>query len=316
LGNFHPLPIYPDTTGIALTQKAFPTFYHLNRFRISVAPPVAELARYRAIAANLVDDMPKYMHPHSASVKVKPLQWQGNSTLRFRGVARVRPFSVPLYNPLLRRWVDVPVPETLRDWMIPDVHTDWVGVEPGTRTATGFTAQTLKRNFLDASDGMIKAAALAALAAVETATWWNPALMAAEFALEELVSLYVIWVNQHHFLAGRRSFRFLDGKELGYTDGRWVFETAAMERFSLLPYLASEAVMGRAEDVVRPVWTEMVQRFCSENGLRVIADAAQRGGWQRQGPVTFLQQRFPAYHAMLESDEGKTLGQHHLKIHP
>jgi len=317
LGNFHSLPIYPDTTGIALTQKSFPTFYHLNRFRISVAPPGAELVRYRALAANLLNDMPKYMHPHSASVKVKPLQWQGNQTLRFRGVARVKPFNVPIYNPLTRRWIDVPVPETLRDWMIPDVHTDWVGVEPGTQTATGFTAQTLKRNFLDVSDGIIKAAALAALAAAEAATWWNVPLAVAEFALEEIASAYVIWVNQHHFLAGRRSFRFLEGKELGYEDGRWVFETAAMERFSLLPYLASEMAMGRAEDVVRPVWVEMVQKFCKENGLRVIGDTGRRGGWEQpQGPVSFLQQRFPAYHAMLDSPEGRSVTRQHLKLHP
>ncbi len=317
MANFQSLPIFPDTTGIALTQQRFPTFYHLNRFRISVAAPGGQLAKYRTIAAQMLDHMPEYMNPHTAKVEVKGQQWEGHKTLRFTGAAKLRPFSVPIYNPLDRRWIDVPVPEQIRDWAIPDVHTDWVGVQPGTMTDTGFTAQTLKRNFLDGSDVLIKTAALAALAALVSETWWNLPLTMTEWAIEEVVSAYVIWVNQHHFLAGRRSFRFVDGKEFGYNDGRWVFETAAMERFSLLPYLASEMVMGRAEDVVRPVWLEMARLFCKANHLTIIPDTENRPGWARPvGNVSFIQKRFPGYSAMLDSADGKAVGKVHLKLHP
>lgn len=317
MANFQPLPIYPDTTGIALTQQRFPTFYHLNRFRICVAAPGANLAKYRTIAAHMLERMPEYMNPHTAKVEVQDRQWEGNKTLRFTGAAKVRPFSVPIYNPLERRWITVPVREEIRDWAIPDVHTDWVGVEPGTLTATGFTAQTLKRNFFDGSDALIKGAALAALAALEMKTWWNVPLALTELAAEEIISAYLIWVNQHHFLAGRRSFRFVDGKEFGYDDGRWVFETAAMERFSLLPYLASEMVMGRAEDIVKPVWVEMAQQFCRKNNLTVIKHSGTPFGWQgSKNEVSFLQQRFPGYSAMLHSADGRTIGKIHLKLHP
>ncbi len=299
----------------------FPTVYHLNRFRICVEPPGAQLQRYRAIAADLAHDMPKYMNAHTAAVQAGTIKWNGQETLRFRGVAKLKPFSIPIWlvAPMLFPLPDVPVPEKLRDWAIPDIHTDWVGIQPGSKTGTGFTAQTLKRNFDDSSDLLIKAAALAALIDAEASSWWNPVAMATEYALEEIASRYAIWVNQHHFLAGRRSFRFLPAAELGgYPKGdeRWVFETAAMERFSLLPYAASQLAMGKAEDIVRPVWLEMIQQFCKRNNLTPIDDTAPHSHWSRSDKATYIQQRFPSYTAMVNSGEGQSLAKHHLKIHP
>lgn len=129
MSDFTPLPIYPGQVGK----------YHLNRFRICVAPGSAtDFARMKAISANLLAKMPAYMNPHTAKVAVDPRSWQGNPTLRFVGVARLKPFSVPIYDPIHGRWIDVPMPEKFRDWAIPDVHPDIVGVEA--KTATSFMA--------------------------------------------------------------------------------------------------------------------------------------------------------------------------------
>ena len=305
MGDFTALPIYPGQVGK----------YHLNRFRICVAPgPAADAPRLKAIGANLLANMPAYMDPHTAKVAVTPRQWQGQPTLRFLGVARLRPFSMPIYDPIHRRWIDVPVPEKIRDWLAPDIHPDVVGVEA--MTPTSFTAQTLKRNYLESSDLIIKGAALATLAGVEAITGWIPVLNLAEAAIEEIVSAYVIWANQHHFLAGRRSFKFDQGVSFGYTDGRYVFETAAMERFSLLPYEKSQLFMGSAEDMVRPVWVEMVQRFAAHHGLRVIADTPHGGDWKSIGPVSYVQRSFFDFNAMIGSAEARDIAARHPRIHP
>jgi hypothetical protein len=294
----------------------------LNRFRICVAPPGKQLHRYQTIAAHLANDMPKYMNAHTAAVQAGAITWNGQKTLRFRGVAKLRPFSVPIWlvePALFPLPIGVKVPEFLRDWAIPDIHTDWVGVQPGSQTETGFTAQTLKRNFHDSSDYIIKAAALALFIEAAQLNWYNPLFIREEYKWEEIASAYAIWVNQHHFLAGRRSFRFLPAKTLGgYPDGdeRWVFETAAMERFSLLPYVASQLAMGKAEDIVRPVWLEMVQQFCKQNNLTPIDDKGPSTSWSRSDKISYIQHRFPSYTTMVNSAEGQSLAKQHLKIHP
>lgn len=271
----------------------------------------------KAIGANLLANMPAYMHPHTASVTVEPRQWNGQPTLRFIGVARLKPFSVPLlYDPIHNRWITVPVSERLRDLAIPDIHPDVVGVVA--KTATSFTAQTLKRNYLDTSDLTIKGLALTALAGAEAFTSWIPLLNVAEAVIEEIAAAYVIWANQHHFLAGRRSFRFDHGAAFGYTDSRYVFETAAMERFSLPVYEASQGMMGSAEDMVRPVWVEMVRRFAEHHGLRVIADTPHRGHWHtdKNTAVSFMQRSFFDYNAMIGSGDGRDIAAKHVSIHP
>lgn len=305
MSDFTALPIYPGQVGK----------YHLNRFRICVAPgPAADAVRMKAIGANLLTNMPAYMDPHTAKVAVESRAWQGNPTLRFVGVARLKPFSVPIYDPIHDRWLHVPIPEKVRDWVIPDIHPDLVGVQA--KTATSFTAQTLKRNYLESSDLIIKSAALTALGMAEAITGWIPLLNLAEAAVEEIVSAYIIWANQHHFLAGRRSFKFDQGVSFGYTDGRYVFETAAMERFSLPAYEASQLLMGSAEDMVRPVWVEMVQRFAAHHGLRIVPDTPHGGEWKTIGPVSYLQKSFFAYNAMIGSAEGRDIAARHPEIHP
>src|SRR6476660_6515665 len=77
-----------------------------------------------------------------------------------RGVAMFRPFIslplglvVPTPIPLFRT-VTIPIPASVRDLMIPDVHTDSVGA--AFKGPTSFTAQTLKREFETVDDAVIR----------------------------------------------------------------------------------------------------------------------------------------------------------------
>jgi hypothetical protein len=272
---------------------------HLNRFRISMYAPTHDPSAAARIGRDLFTGMVQYMDARTAAVEVDSHTWNGDKTLRFRGVASFRPFvnlpvqlilptPIPLY-----REVRIPIPASVRDLMIPDVHTDSVGA--AARTATSFTAQTLKREFETADDAKIRAvikatvvpaimsqSAIAAIAA--------PLLSWLGDHLAEKIGDIAIFINQHHFLAGRRSFHFDQGSAFGYTDGRLVFETAAVERYSLTVYkLATDVAMGSAPEVVRPVWIQMVSRVASINGLRVIVENPQPH-WKKEQEVHYIQE--------------------------
>ena len=97
-------------------------------------------------------------------------------------------------------------------------------------------------------------------------------------------------VNQHHFLAGRRSFHVDEGSVFGYDDGRLVFETAAVERYSLTAFkLATDIAMGGAPAVIRPVWIQMVRRVALNNAMRIIVERPQPG-WMKDQEVHYIQQ--------------------------
>ena len=147
--------------------------------------------------------MSNYMAASSASVGLGDAKWGGNPTLKLRGVARLRPFSVPVQVSYGGITVWIPVPSRLRDWMAPDVHTDSVGIVA--KHASGFTVQTLEREYEDADDKAIRAAIKAL---VTSGVIVVPAAIPAASILSDLLGNVVVHYNQHHFLAGRRAFRF------------------------------------------------------------------------------------------------------------
>lgn len=316
MSNMRPLPIYPGQVGK----------YHLNRFRIGVVPP----ANPAAIAAGILTNMPRYMNSHTARVSPGPLPWNGHPTLRFVGVPRLRPFILPFDITIAGVRYNFVTPEILRELVVPpQIHPDLVGIIQ--TSSTGFTVQTLKRDYPDESDNLITAFGLRilnlALEATDYATMLigvnelsdaiNDIAGAYETAIETALANYLISINQHHFLAGRRSFRFVPGSVFGYTDGRWVFETAAMERFSLPIFEKSQLLMGDAEDVVRPVWVEMLQQFVKCHGLSVMPDILAGGYWQKDvGGVTFLQRSWFGYNAMIGSREAMDMVKTHPVLHP
>jgi hypothetical protein len=274
---------------------------HINRFRISMYPSADPGAAAR-IGRELFGGMVQYMDSRTASVEVDSHTWNGDKTLRFRGVAMFRPFiGLPVLiiaTPIPHfTEIRIPIPASVRDLMIPDVHTDSVG--PAFKSLTSFTAQTLKRQFETTDDAtirnVIKATVIPAIMAqvlAEGAMGVATAPLQLWLAnnLADKIGDIAVFINQHHFLAGRRSFHFDQGSVFGYTDGRLVFETAAVERYSLTAYkLATDIAMGSAPEVVRPVWIQMVRRVAINNALRIIVEPPQ-AGWKKDQEVHYLQE--------------------------
>jgi hypothetical protein len=276
---------------------------HLNRFRISMYPLSRDAGTVARIGRELFGAMAKYMDSRTAAVEVDSHTWNGDKTLRFRGVAMFRPFiSIPL--PLVLTTalsfmptVTIPIPDSVRDLMIPDVHTDSVGA--AFKGPTSFTAQTLKRQFETTDDLKIRAVIKSTVVpAIMVQITNNPLLMGLTGLmtwlsnnLADKVGDIAVDINQHHFLAGRRSFHFDEGSVFGYDDGRLVFETAAVERYSLTTYkLATDIGMGSAADVVRPVWVQMCRRVATENAMRIVVETPQHG-WKKEQEVHYIQEQ-------------------------
>jgi hypothetical protein len=113
--DFSPLPIHSGVGEV-----------HINRFRV-VVRPTRTAGGMQEIAANLWRSFPDYLTNHNtASVERTARMYNGWPTLKFRGVARIRPFSIPIVIGGVP--IAIPVPAPVRDWMMPDLHTDWVGV--------------------------------------------------------------------------------------------------------------------------------------------------------------------------------------------
>jgi hypothetical protein len=282
---------------------------HINRFRISAHPP-RDRRQIAAIAESLFANMPNYMARNTASVVASNRVWNGRSTLKFRGVARLRPFSVPVKVPIAGIWIPVPVPKRVRDWMAPDIHTDSVGIV--TQHGTGFTVQTLKREYEDDDDAKIRAAVTALVSAGTIAL--PPAIPAAS-VLARLLGDVAVYYNQHHFLAGRRSFRFDVGSSFGYRDDRVVFETVAIERFSSIVFAGSEVAMGSIPNMVRQVWGEMLTQFCALHGLTPIQEQPGNG-WSRWGNAVHCMQTevFPSVVAIESNAHYPTMRDEHQQI--
>ena len=267
---------------------------HVNRFRTVIEPyPGRAMPSGRDLAAG----MPGFMDARTASVVVDTgHQWGGESTLLFRGVARVRPFAVLVTIPILPGILPVPdgwgipVPAAIRDWMMPDIHTDSVGYATAPKP-NAFTVQTLKRLFKSGDDHTIEVLVESTvIALLSTALLVNPLTAglapylltpAVRKAIAAPLSAYAININQHHFLAGRRSFRMGTAAEYGIPGSNWVFETAAVERFSHEVYQkTTDIVMGGAAAAVTPVWVQMGAKLASVYGRQV-------------GPTTFSSSEVP-----------------------
>lgn len=259
---------------------------HVNRFRTVIQPrPGLAMPSGEDLAAN----MPNFMDRDSASVAIDPGHlWAGRPTLMFRGVARVRPFAVPIPAfpsvGALPQLIgvsperSVPVPPVLRNWMLPDINTDTVGLaaKPGRHA---FTVLTLRRNYRTSDDHTVELLTRSAIiSAVPVSALAQLIPPVRRKVLDPFVDLAVL-VNQHHFLAGRRSFRMGTAKEYGLPGDHWVFETAAVERYSLDAYqVATDQVMGGAPLAVTPVWMQMGARLAAFYGRQVgptIQDVAK-----------------------------------------
>lgn len=314
----------PDFVSLPIKDGVGPV--HLNRFRISMYPAKSEPGTVARIGRELFGAMVKYMDSRTAAVEVDSHTWNGDKTLRFRGVAMFRPFIslpvglvIPTPIPLFRT-VTIPIPATVRDLMIPDVHTDSVGA--AFKGPTSFTAQTLKREFETVDDALIRSVIRATVVpAVMEAVMLNPLLAVATplmswlaGSLGEIIGGIAVSINQTHFLAGRRSFHFDEGSVFGYDDGRLVFETAAVERYSMKVYqLATDIGMGTAADVVRPVWVQMCRRVAITNAMRIVVETPAHG-WKKEQEVHYIQEELADVSKVTSNAEWSDMNRLHPQV--
>ncbi|MGI4732234.1 MAG: hypothetical protein ACRYFW_10835 [Janthinobacterium lividum] len=323
---------------------------HVNYFRVFLSPRAGEAL---PTGRKLIDLMPTVMNPHTACVSIdKVHRWHGAETLKFRGVARLRPVAlvgltpIPLPKSLERYGLS----EEMRASLVPQIHTDSVGLAAPVGPHA-FTVQTLKREFETEDDRSIRRvmgqylearvrtrleAIRKGLARPQPRSWTSPLTEAMRWveqkANEEAIGVVdeaqhataflcgvAIGVNQHHFLAGRRAFRMGTIKELSLTRGdltaaglnssgtdapTWVFETAAVERYSMEVYAkATDWAMGGDTQMLRPVWTEMCGNVAKAFGSQV-------------GTTTVVQKNFGTLGAAMASDLYRGIGRRHRALVP
>jgi hypothetical protein len=231
MADFVALPVY---NGVAS--------YHCNRFRIAFRKPAdwtsSKLAAM-ALAADFVTSFPKYLNSPAAAVEFAKRTFEGKPTVRFQGIVKLAGFNAAA------------------------PHQDWV-VRQVVDTTRGFTAQTLRRLFLEAAEKAI-------LAGSVIGGPFGP-IAAADF----------VAVNQKRFLAGRRSWVVTQGREFGMTDPDViVIETAAIERFSDEHYSLADKAIGM-EAKIPSIWVNNLSNFVKTCGYRLeVLDEQPRSGWLR-----------------------------------
>jgi hypothetical protein len=229
MGDFTALPV---DTGVGN--------YHFNRFRIVFKKPQNLTAQ--SLAQRFTLNFPLYFNSEFASVEeVSNRFFDGFEVLRFHG-------KVMLLHANLAR-----------------PHSDWVALI-GYHPSRGFLAQTLKREFLDLEEDVEAVGGGAALGAAAGAVRGGALVGAGAGGI--LGGTIGGHYNRMHFLAGRRSWVVADASEFGISgEGLVVLETAAVERFSAVPY----ELMGDAlESKVPLIWGALLRNFAIKNNLEVM----------------------------------------------
>ena len=215
--------------------------YHLNRFRIAFECPSG--ATKEGMARDFVSNFPSYLKSPVASVEFKPeVTFEGKPTLKFWGSLKLLGLVEANFG----------------------VHHDWV-VQAWVDPRVGFTAQTLKRGFVDVVDDAAAAAGGSVAGGV-----LGP--------VEEIAgAITAVEVNRYHFLAGRRSWRLESAAAFGQDAGDFeagdssdilILETVAVERFSLSVFRVGDWVLS-FEDRIPAVWIALLENFARMKVLRV-----------------------------------------------
>lgn len=139
-------------------------------------------------------------------------------------------------------------------------HSDWVSIEMSD-DGVSFYASTLKRKWMWDIEK---------LALSKSEDWRNP-----------------IEVNQHHFLAGRRSFKIGYSEELT----RLYVETVAFERSSLCEYNVVEKNTGVLRKEITNIWTNLIENVENSFGKWIspskLVNQKVRQGYQTEGNVDY-----------------------------
>jgi len=127
-------------------------------------------------------------------------------------------------------------------------HSDWVVMRSDSASAS-FYGTTLRRDWKYPGEALLAAAVAVVGAKAKSAS-------GKEKPVTQAVGDRLVKVNQHHFLAGRRSWK------VGYDAAlhRFYVETAAFERNSLCEYHVVEEFQVMREAIVK-LWTNLVDNF-------------------------------------------------------
>jgi hypothetical protein len=254
--------------------------YHFNRYRVVFKCPPAETKQ--SLARDFVANFPAYLTSPYATVVKGERNFGSRPTFHFHGFKMVPfPSAVPLRSPPT---IDIARP-----------HTDWVA-KIDENDNLGFTAQTLKREFMVVSEDGPTGFGVLSIPGVSPLI----NLLAAGDPME---------VNRMHFLAGRRSWRLDDGKSFEVDGDVLVLETIAVERFSHKAYMRADALLG-LEKAVPDIWIAMLNNFITKRTL-VRVPQRLRPGWMNKNGIDYYIKSFDDEAALsgdIEFAQQKRLG--------
>jgi hypothetical protein len=272
---------------------------HLNRFRIAFEPPsgttAATLGKAAAtLAADLVDNFPTYLKSEYATVEFGDRNHEGKRTFHFHGYAR--PLGAMARNIVGKMAVR---PGQGPEQSGPDVaavHDDWVVREWFDRSI-GFTAQTLKREFIVAGEDVGVGMGTGALITT---------LMPAVGLVGAVVGGFTaVHYNRMHFLAGRRSWRIGEGSVFGVSGNVIVLETVAVERFSAAVYNTADWIAD-LEGKIPWVWIALLNNFVNMKNLKVVPQKL-KARWTNKSRVEYVQLSFDGFGPLVADPEFQDL---------
>jgi len=251
----------PDFT--ALPVQSGVGDYHFNRFRVAFnKPPGLSTA---ALAADFVTNFPLYLNSQFATVVWGTRTFNSKPTLRFHGF--VKKLGIDLARP----------------------HTDWV-VREWCDLNVGFTAQTLKREFLETSED--------AAAAVGGGAGGRMLPVLGPIVGPVVGAGAAVHYNRMHFLAGRRSWRVDEGKAFGAAGDVFILETIAVERFSAEFYRIADSVAGM-EEKIPDIWIANLNNFINKRALvRVSPPLHLKARWTKKYDVDYFRTSFKDLNAL------------------
>ena len=254
--------------------------YRMNRFRVYFRPvsaeqeargfrhnePIERIAQ--RLATDLQANFPSYFNPNLATVSVRSEQYANRPTWRFL-------LSAGLFGS------EHPIAQNA----VPDIHADWVGMHRV--HSNGFTAQTLKREFCSDLDwaayGITTVSTAGAGAALTSLTGPGAIAGAAIGGLSGLMLAgpAAMYINQHHFLAGRRSWVIAPKAAFGRVgvanydaipDDALVLETAAVERLSHFVFRLANwtKVLGSFDQSIQAVWIRLLNNYIARQGFQTL----------------------------------------------
>jgi len=215
--------------------------WHFNRFRMVFDPPRGTSAV--TLANTLLANFPTYINSDYATAKWSDIKYDGRKTVHFHGYAKYI-------------GIDVGAP-----------HTDWVAIVLVDPRTQGFTVQTLKREFGDATEDIEAGVGGGVVGGI-------------------VGGLVAIHYNRMHFLAGRRAWRIDNGSVFGLSNSVMVLETVAVERFSAEAFRIADSVIG-LEKRLPDVWLAFLNNFVRLNGLKPV-DQALKPSWKKAFQAMYL----------------------------